>query len=303
MKKEMKILGIFSIFVIFLVIAQISALDDDRERRINFGHVMVIDKIEMQPEYISPGKNGAIKVTLRNNANFELTDVRVELDLPDEIKFLNSVSKKKIGKIESGETLDLMFNIISDPGAGGGAYSANITVDYVNHIGDERQDSDEFGILVIKSIPKIFIKVDSTEIYKGNNLGEITLTFVNNNLANLKFLTVELLESEDYKIISANKEYIGDLDSDDFESIDFKLSIDKKKEIIPLKLKLSYMDALNKEYSERLDVPFEVLSSKELGIVENRTTRAIIIGILIIGAGYYFYKKRKKKKIKMEKYK
>ena len=302
MKKEMKILGLFGILIMFLVIAQVSALDDERERRINFGHVMIIDKITMSPEYIAPGEAGVITVKIRNNANEELTDVRVELDLPEELKFLNSVSTSKVGKIYSDETVDLTFDVISTPNADEGAYNATIIVDYLNHIGDERQDSDEFGILVIKGEPKVFAKVDSTEIYKGNDMGEVTVTFVNNNLADLKFLTVEILESEDYKILSANKEYVGDLDSDDFESVDFKLKVDKSK-VVPLKLRLSYMDALNKEYSEGMVVDLNILSAAELGVQSGGSGKAIIVILIIGGAGYYFYKKRKKKKKKEAKYK
>ena len=301
MKREIKILGLLGIIIIFLFVTQVSALDKDREDRINFGHVMIIDEIKLVPEYIAPGENGTIIVTIKNNANFELTDVRVKLNLPNEIKFLNSVSKKKLGRIESGEINKLEFNVISLPDAEEGIYNATITVDYLNHIGDERQDSDEFGILVVKSIPKIFAKVDSTEIYKGNNIGEVTITFVNNNLADLKFLTIELLESEDYKILSANKEYIGDLDSDDFESVDFKLKVDNK-EIIPLKLKLTYMDALNKKYSEEIQIDLNVLSAKEMGI-SSSSIPIIILVIILILAGYYFYKKYKKKKQKEAKYK
>jgi hypothetical protein len=302
MKKEMKILGVVIILFMALVIAQVSALDDSRERRINFGHVMIIDKIEMNPEYIAPGESGTITVKIRNNANEELTDVRVELDLPEEIKFLNSVSRNKIGKIYSNEVIDVTFNVISAPNADEGMYNASIIVDYVNHIGDERQDNDEFGILLIKSEPKIFAKIGSTEIYKGNEMGEVSVTFVNNNLANLKFLTVEILESENYKILSANKEYIGDLDSDDFESVDFRLSIENEN-IIPLKLKLSYMDALNNKYEEEMKVELNILSSSELGVKTGGSSGIIIIIIILGIVGYYLYKKYKKKRKKDSKFK
>ncbi len=304
MKREIKILSLFNIIVFICLISQISALnlDDDRENRINFGHVMVIDEIKMHPEFISPGENGTIKVKINNIANFELTDVRVKINLPEEIKFLNSVSKKKIGRIESGEILELEFDVISLPDADEGIYNATITVDYLNHIGDERQDNDEFGILVIKGEPKIFAKIDNTEIYKGNNIGEVTVTFVNNNLANLKFLTVELLESNDYKILSSNKEYIGDLDSDDFESADFKLSVDTKKEEIPLKLKLTYRDALNQKYVEEVFANIKVLTAREMGITSSNALIIIIILILCF-VGYYFYKRYKKKKRREDKYK
>ena len=78
MKKEIRILGLFSMFVLLLVVAQISALDTDVERRMDLGHVMIIDEIRMQPEYIAPGESGVINVKVRNNAKESLTDELVQ---------------------------------------------------------------------------------------------------------------------------------------------------------------------------------------------------------------------------------
>ena len=80
------------------------------------------------------------------------------------------------------------------------------------------------------------------------------------------------------------------------------LKIDNEK-MIPLKLKLSYMDALNKEYSEDMVIDFNVMSASELGVSSNGTSRSIF-GVIILGiVGYYFYKRYKKKKKKESKYK
>jgi len=110
------------------------------------------------------------------------------------------------------------------------------------------------------------------------------------------------LDSSDYKILSSNKEYIGDLDSDDFQSVDFKIKINPKK-MVSLKFKISYMDALNKEYSEELEAQLKILSAAEIGKAKNNTSTIVIFLVIVIIAGYYFYKRYQRKRKKEEKYK
>jgi len=188
------------------------------------------------------------------------------------------------------------------PNIGEGVYTPGITVEYVNHIGEERQDVGEIG-LAVKGAPKIFAKIDSTEIHSKNKIGEVSITFVNNDIADLKFLTVELLESEDYKIINSNKEYVGDLDSDDFESVDFRLKIETRKDKLPLPLKLTYTDALNNKKIEEIETTLTIFSAKELGLESGNSAGIFITIIIVGGVGYWYYKKRKKKKKKEARYK
>ena len=56
-------------------------------------------------------------------------------------------------------------------------------------------------------------------------------------------------ESEKYEIVSPAEVYVGNIDSDDYETADFKISLNKvkEKEVI-LPLSLEYKDANNNEY-------------------------------------------------------
>ena len=291
-------LKLFSMILVLSLIFQISALDFERENRINFGHVVRIQSLNTIPAEISPGELAILNITLRNSATFEINDIMVQINLPNEINFLNDVSKIKLAKLSSGESNELHFQIIPLPGISEGIYNTGITIDYVNFIGDERQDNDSFGILV-KSTPKLFIKAESSNIYGKGDVGEISLTFVNNDVGDIKFLTIELLESDNYAILSTNKEYIGDLDSDDFESVDFKIRLKTKQRKITLPLIIDYRDALNKEYHKEISANLNILTAKEAG-KKTTSTLSIIIWLVILGGlGYGVYKKYfKKKKLK-----
>jgi len=296
MKKELKILGLIIIFFFLFLAGQISAETPTTsyEHRLDFGHVLVISNISTSPETLVPGEPSILKMIVENTGSQFVNDIVITFNSTDEVALINDISQKKIPRLDPGESEEINFNIIILPDTAEGVYKPDIIADYVNHIGEERQDSGEIG-LVVSATPAVFAKIDSTGIYKGSRIGVVTVKFVNNGLGNVKFLKAEMLESKDYEIISSNIEYIGDLDSDDFESVDFKIKLNKEKNV-NLLLKADYQDSLNNEFSKEFKLPFKVRTAKELGIKTNGTSTIMVVIIILAIAGYFVYKRYKKKK-------
>jgi len=288
-----KILVLMTVLLVFSAVA-VSALDPAREERVDFGHVMRVKSVITEPTNLAPGESGLLKINIQNIANYPIYDIRVKLNLPSQISLLNDISRIKIAKLESGEEEELTYNIIVLPTTSEGVYESTYIIDYVNHIGTERQDNDTFAI-VVKSVPEIFIKIEDSEIYEGKDTGEVTIRFINNDVADIKFLTVELQETGDYDIISGNKEYIGDLDSDDFESVSFRLKVLNEKDSIKLPLKISYKDALNTDYNDTLEAELNMRTAAELGKKTNGNTYIALVVILVLIVGFFIYRKFKKK--------
>ena len=130
------------------LIAGVSALDIENQEKLNFGHVIVVDGLSTVPATIEPGVPAVFKASLENSGSEFANNLRIELKLPAEVGFFNDVSKKKISKLNSGDSGEIEFNIIALPGISEGIYDANLTVDYVNHIGEERQDVYVISIIV-----------------------------------------------------------------------------------------------------------------------------------------------------------
>ena len=297
MKKEF----ISVIFIIFFISLVSAAYIEDNRTISNMDHAIRIREISSVPNYIIPGGNAIIKIGIKNSAKLHLDDVRIKMVLPGEFSFLDDVNQVKISRLESEGSKNISFNIISSPGISEGIYDASLIVDYVSYfgvnfdnVGEDKQDNYTFG-LVVKGTPDIFAQIEKSEIYQGNDIGVVTIKFVNNGVGNAKFLTTELLESENYEIISSNKDYIGDLDSDDFESVDFRIKL-KRERTTDLSLKITYRDSLNEDYSKEFKLPLEVRNAKELGIKTNGTSTVIIIIIVIAIICYLVYRKYKKKK-------
>lgn len=286
-----------------LLIASASALYTEENNKISFGHPLRIQNISV-PD-LAPGESGILKVVMKNNAVYSITDIRARITLPSELQLMNDVNEVRIAEIKSNAVKEVEYRIISLPTSTEGIYSASLKINYISHfgvnafnVGEENEDNYSFGI-VVRSPPSLFVQLDSLDVYKEKKSGDVTLKFVNNGTSDIKFLTVNLEPSNDYEILSSDRSYVGDLDSDDFQSVIFKIKVNSKVSEVNLPLDITYRDSMNNLYSQKLDTNFKIMDGSEIGKVTDFSTSTIILIIIVLGAiGYFIYIKfiRKKKK-------
>ncbi|MGV8151790.1 MAG: COG1361 S-layer family protein [Candidatus Nanoarchaeia archaeon] len=276
--------GIFIIAIMSLGLVSSLVENVERDQRLEFGNVMRVLSIKTIPENLVPGKNAKLRLNVMNNDDSKIYNLRIIFELPAGVVIVNGLKDIKLASLKAGESKQIEVEIMASPEIAEGVYSANIVMEYYNSDGTERQDNDSFGIIV-KSIPNIFAKVQESELYEGKDIGEVTIKFINNDIGNVKFLTVELENSDDFDIVSGNKEYIGDLDSDDFDSITFKIKKTADKEAVILPLLISYKDSTNEDYLQKIELEMRIPTKDDLGIQTNYTfvffLILIIIGIII----------------------
>lgn len=292
MKKT--ILFFIFIFTISLTLFCILAEDISTERtnRLVYGYVLYLSEVSTTPSEIAPGSSGTINLKLENIGSTQLKDIRVELTLPTQIAAYQDTSRKKIESLASAESKSLSFGIIATPSADEGVYKIPLNVKYYNTIGDEKNENMSISVS-IGSSPTLIGEFKSSDIYKGNLLGTVKITVINNNIGNVKFLKVQLSDSDAYKIIGSDLDYIGDLDSDDFSEVSFKVSLNYDSDSVDLPLVLSYKDSLNRDYEQKLDIIFNIPTAKEAGIKKSYTGILIVIIALVI-IGYIVYRRYSK---------
>ena len=273
-----------------LLISNIIALDTQNENRLSFGHILIVKEISTDPLNMIPGNEGILKVIITNKGDLPAKDIRTHLYLPSEIAFINDVSEKRISEIKPDKQAEFKFNIIALPKTAEGVYKASLEIDYLNNIGEERQDNYSIG-LVVKSVPKIFAQIEKTEIYDEKRTGDLTITFTNNDLADITFLTAEIAESGDYEIISSNKKYVGDLDSNDFQSTIFTVKVANGIKELTIPVKVDYKDSLNKDYVQEFKLPLKIRTAKELGIANNNYYFGLLAIVLLAILVIYIYRK------------
>ena len=131
----MKKLAIFMIFVMFFISLVSAEYIEDNRTVSNMDHAIRIQEINSVPNYISPGEDAIIKIRIKNSAKLYLDDVRIKLVLPADFSFLDDVNQVKISRLESEESKNISFNIISSPSISEGIYAASLVADYVSYLG------------------------------------------------------------------------------------------------------------------------------------------------------------------------
>ncbi len=250
-------------------------------------------EVKLNPKIVEPGGKTNITFKIKNGGNYLMKDIGLKL-LLDNVPFvpLEMTAEKKIEELPSGKSAFLNFLLGTTPDAEAGMYKIPIKIEYYDKFGNKFEKEDVFGIIV-GSVPDVYVELKSNEIRNKNGVGTVILNVVNKGLVDIKFLKVKLLPSSQYEIISSDSIYVGDIDSDDFESAEFKLKLNNAREV-NLPLVLEYRDANNVKYETKTDISFKVYSKRELG-EESRSYVFLIVILLVIIVAIFYYRYRRKK--------
>jgi hypothetical protein len=187
-----------------------------------------------------------------------------------------------------------VFNILTNPDAEGVLYKVPIDIEYIDSTGTSYTKSDVIAFIV-GDAPKLSVLLSESAVKTAGSNGKVSIILVNSGLVGLKFLNIELVESNDYTILSANEEYIGNLDSDDTDNVDFDIYAKSGITALNLKFDLTYLDINNNAYSETITVPVPLYSASQLsmlGIKAGTNPLLIIAGLVVLAlAGYFVYQR------------
>ncbi len=257
--------------------------------------------VKSDPEMVPQGGTAKITLTLKNTAKSLLKDITVKLNLPDELVSVNSVAEKKIDRIKSGSEKDLEFSVLAMADASAKAYKVGMNITYYDEIGNRYSKMNDMGLLV-GSNPEFAIYVGDNEILKRGEVGEISFDVYNIGPSDIKFVNIELIPTKEYDVVSVPKLYLGNIDSDDYESGEFKVyagSCFMCENEIKFKIYLEYRDSYNNEKQEIVYVPLKLYSGKQIksfGLRSVGNGYSPIIYLIIIIFIYLAYKGYRKEK-------
>ncbi len=264
--------------------------------------ILSIDSVSIGKNMIEPGASDNLKIELSNMADSLLKDVQLRLVLGG-LPFipLDSTDEKSIYKIDPKSSQEVNFRLLANPEAKAGVYQVPMEVGYSDNLGKKYFKNATIGIIVGSS-PELRLTIDESEIYEKGKSGEVIIKIVNRGVTDIKFATLRIMPSEDYKILSADQIYLGNIDSDDFETADFKIyASNTKKDDINVPLTLEYRDANNKEYKENVNLTLKIYSSseaKKFGLKAGNGFVGNLIILLIVAVGLLYYIRHRKKKRK-----
>lgn len=263
---------------------------------------LTITEIATEPEEFSPGGEGTVTITVKNNEDLVLRNIGLQLGLitiqgttVTDLPFIptGSATEKKISKLNPGEFADVSFKVKAYPSATPGYYKLPITLTFYDDQGTETENQDYIGV-IIQAQPELKIYLDDTQLTAEQLTGDITLKFVNKGVSDLKFLDIKVKEGDNYKVLSKTSEYIGDLDSDDYRSETF--TIEAQGENAELNVEVSYKDENNKAYSYTKTVPLSYNNIPNNGKGQSSTITIIIVLVVLAGIIYFWRRSKRRKK-------
>lgn len=272
---------------------------------VNLASALTITSVSSNPAEIQPGEKVSLDLTIENNLDKDVTDVVVSLDLTN-VPFApyQSSSEGRIGDLDEDDEETIKFDLIADSNAELGSYKIPVKISYNN--GSEIQNEKGMISLIISASPKLEVSAEEGAFIKGSNV-VLGINIVNSGFGGAKFLSVKLNEGLGFKIIGSNSVYIGNIDSDDFDTAEFNIFINENAGILNVPLEISYTDARNNAKIETKQLTIRTYSEKEAvkaGLIKKSNRTSVIIGIIVLIVLYIIYRRikkaRKKKRLEKE---
>lgn len=260
-----------------------------------------VDSVYLNPSEISPGGEATISLELANNAAFSLRNVKTKLDFSS-VPFapVNNVGEKSVSIIDGKGKEKISFSIATLSNAAPNIYKIPLSLDYYDEFGQHYSSNNVVSVKV-SILPKISVIAEKSELVEGKK-GTLSIKIINSGLNAVKFTAINSLQSEEFTQLSQNNFYLGDIDSDDFQTIDLEL-IPSRKGTLNIPMQMNFKDSNNKEYAQNFFVPVVVYSleeAKQLGIEKQENS----FWLFVIGAVIFalvvlrFVRKKRNKSIK-----
>ncbi len=266
-----------------------------------------IESVKVDPAEISPGSDGKITITVKNNAPASMTDLTLKLQLQAivgstvvDLPFapMDSSVEHKEYLLEPGKSADFTYTLRVYPDAVSKVYKIPFSLTYYDSIGTQRNKTDFIGV-VVNSVPDLSVLIDKTDLSEQVKTGSVTLKIVNKGLSDIKFLNIIMRSSQDYELLSnSDTTYVGNLVSDDYQTAEYKINVKTTKNQLAIPITIQYRDANNKYYEKNVNVALNLIDSNKLNPtkgVAGYSWITIIVVLLIIGGIWYYFKNKNKK--------
>lgn len=261
--------------------------------------------IEVSYPALSPGDTGEIILGLKNVGSTGAFDVSVDLGLG--VEDISAIPQNLIAQMagvypfamvnshenyfdrfEAGESRNTKFKISVNKDAESKSYEIPLKIRYYDGAGIEHRIMKTVG-LEVKGDINLASGIDKSDVSQDKRTGDVVVSIVNKGSGGVKFLSVRLMESDEYDVLSKNEDYIGDLKSDDYDTVTYMIKARENVDIVHLIISLEYRDNYNKNYFDNQTISLKLLSKSDL----NKGFDFSVLIILPVFAvlGYLFYRK------------
>ena len=264
-----------------------------------------LTNVAVEPLIIVPGSKAKVTLSVKNMAkaatlrdvsvNMQLTPIVSATSILIDLPFvpINSGNQKNIDKILPGQTTDFVFDIAAYPTAAAQLYKVPVKLSYTDDSGTYHNKTVLIG-LEVNAKSELLVNIDSADINSQKMSGDISIGVTNKGINNIKLTTLTIDKSDAYDILSpANTIYVGNIDSDDYQTARFTISA-KKTGVVTIPVTVEYKDSLNNNYKESYNLEYDIRAPEQTS--SGSPVLTIIIILIVAIVGFVIYRRRKKKR-------
>ncbi|MGV8161752.1 MAG: COG1361 S-layer family protein [Candidatus Nanoarchaeia archaeon] len=262
-----------------------------------------VNSIEISPAPLSPGGKATLTLKVDNiarSSNIRNVDVKLQIttitsattivDLP--FVTVNSGNEQTIDRIAPGESAEFKFDIAAYPDAEAKIYKLPVTISYYDDTGREYEKTLLVGVEV-NAKPDLLVTLESTDLNTKIKSGDVLFNIINKGTTNVKLMTITLEDSEGYSVLSpSNDLYLGNIDSDDFETARFNVETIGEGELTFV-VKLTYKDALNNEFAQNYNVEYIL---REQAVQKKGSLMWVLLIIILVVVVVVWVRRRNRRK-------
>ncbi len=207
--------------------------------------------------------------------------------------FAPKISNLYIGEIKAGEVKETCLNFYINTSTPS-EYSLPITFSYENELSESQTPQTYYVSIPVIEENEPFVYLDSQTKFGQNSLGSLTIGIANRGLSRIKYLTVNLEKSDCFELLDTNTRYIGNIESDDYDTVDFDIINNCEPGMHSFVVKINYKDEYGNSYELEKTLSMKVYSKTELALLSPpNTTFYWVILIVLIFLGYYLFIRKK----------
>ncbi len=240
---------------------------------------------------VDPKSEFDAKFSIKNVGTGPAKNVKVYFE--NQTSILPKMSIHYIDMVAPGET-KLIESVFFVDTTTPSQHPLSIAIHYENET-HGMQPEQRYSVLVpVSSGNTLFVYLDSQDELTPGRVGDITIGVANRGLAEVKHIITTIVENDQFKVIGSNTGYIGDVESDDYDTADF--TILPRQGCRNVTIKVDYADDYGNQYNMTTDVPIKVYSSAEMKAIApgGGGYTWVIIGALILLLAFVFRKRIKR---------
>jgi hypothetical protein len=260
--------------------------------------LLIVRDARIDPAAVVPGRKFSVSLDLENLGTALVRNVRVTSDV-DETPFspYGSANARLVRQIEAGSVQPVEFEFFAAPGATLGVERLAFTIDYADSIGNRYSIPATVGI-PLDETPSYLVNLESANVYVPGARGEVVVSVSNTGSSPLNFVVISIADSDSYEVIGTRQTYLGNLQSDDFETGQFRIFVDSDAESVDLDLMLSYRTAFGEQLVESSTVSVPIYTqerAQEFGLIPSpNATGPILFAVMLIVliGGFVWYRRK-----------